>query len=115
MKVSAWIGFEYLNETLPGKYMPELVERHYGGDVLKIYGDRNQETDKVNDNITVNNRISIVADAFAYNNFQNMKYIEWMGACWLVKNVEVQPPRLILSIGGVYNGERGRQGTTETP
>lgn len=109
MKISAWIGFEITEEVNRGKFMPKSVERRYAGEVLKMYGNRSQTTDQVNDEIGVSNRLSIVADPFAYHNFQTMKYIEWMGALWCIKDVEVQPPRLILSIGGVYNGERGEK------
>jgi hypothetical protein len=58
----------------------------------------------LNDNINMSNEISIVADPFANENFQSIKYIEYMGTLWRVNNVDVQYPRLILRMGGVYNG-----------
>ena len=62
-------------------------------------------SDGINDTIYVNNQTSIVADPFAFAHFFAMRYVEWMGAYWNVQSVEVQSPRLIISIGGVYNGE----------
>ena len=51
------------------------------------------------------NKISILADPFAYQNFSNIKYVEYMDALWNVESIEVQQPRLILNVGGVYNGQ----------
>jgi hypothetical protein len=74
------------------------------------YGDVNRNTKRVdageglNDDISVNNSISIVADDFANQHFHMIKYVEWAGVLWKVTNVEVQAPRLILSLGSVYNG-----------
>jgi len=65
---------------------------------------RYESADQVNDNLTIANEISIVADPYAYENFHAMRYVEFMGAKWKISNVEVQRPRLILTIGGVYNG-----------
>lgn len=59
---------------------------------------------KVNDDLSVNNSISIVADAYAIENFFAMRYVQWMGILWIVSTVEVQSPRLLLTLGGVYNG-----------
>jgi hypothetical protein len=54
--------------------------------------------------LAINNQISIVADPFANQNFHSMKYVEFMGTRWKITNVDVQYPRLILTMGGVYNG-----------
>ena len=80
-----------------------VVERAYYGDVLQNTR-RFENGSDINDDIQINNRISIVADAYACEHFFAMKYVNWMGAMWKVTNVEVQRPRLILTIGGVYNG-----------
>lgn len=80
-----------------------ISERSYYGDVFK--DSRQLEKGQgVNDDIKVNNRISIVADAFAFEHFFAIRYVVWMGTKWKVSDVEVQHPRLILSIGGVWNG-----------
>lgn len=97
------IGYQITEETEPGIYEEKFVENAYYGDVIKN-ARRLQETGKVNDDITVSNRISIIADPFANNNFHSMRYVEMMGTKWKVVEVEVEYPRLILSVGGVYNG-----------
>lgn len=96
------IGYAETAETAPGVWTEVLTERNYSGDVLKI-SRRWQAGESLNDDLTINNLISIVADPFAYQNFHKMRYIEWMGAFWKITNVEVQRPRLILTIGGVYD------------
>lgn len=80
-----------------------VVERAYYGDVLQV-SRRFENGSDINDNLQISNRISIVADAYAEQHFFAMKYVSWMNALWKVSNVEVQRPRLILTIGGVYNG-----------
>lgn len=97
------IGYVVTKETEPGIYEEVVVENAYYGDVLKD-SRRLQERAKVNDDITISNRISIIADPFANNHFHSMRYVEMMGIKWKITDVEVAFPRLILSIGGVYNG-----------
>jgi hypothetical protein len=99
------IGYAEKIETKPGVWKPSITERNYYGDVLKI-SRRLQAGENLNDDLIVNNEFSIVADPFAYENFCNMKYIKWMGTFWKITKVDVQRPRLILSIGGVYNGQK---------
>jgi len=89
-------------ETSPGVWTEVITERNYTGDVLKIISNW-REGENLNSNLNVNNRLSIVADPFAYENFHAMRYVQWMGAKWQISSIEVQRPRLILSIGGVYN------------
>lgn len=90
-------------ETAPGVWGDSIVEKPYYGDVIRNTRAL-QNGDKVNDDITVSNSISIVCDQYAIEHFFNIRYIRWAGVCWTVTNVEVQPPRLILSLGKVYNG-----------
>lgn len=97
------IGYEITEETEPGIYEEKIVENAYIGDAIKN-SRRLQDAGKVNDDITVSNRISIIADPFANNNFHSMRYVEIMGAKWKVTEVEVEYPRLILTVGGLYNG-----------
>ena len=100
------IGYSISEETSPGVWTQEhLVERSYKGDVLQNYRKVSQG-ESINDDIDVSNRISIVADPFAMQHFHTIKYVKWMGAYWKVTTVDAsQRPRLILTIGGVYNGE----------
>lgn len=97
------IGYAITKETTPGVWVEQIVERSYYGDVIRNIR-RLQSSENLNDDINVSNEISIVADAFANQNFHSMRYVEYMGTKWKVSGIEVKYPRLILSIGGVYNG-----------
>jgi hypothetical protein len=90
-------------ENPPGVWKETLVERSYFGDVIRNSRGL-QEAQKVNLDLTVGNSISIVADAYANENFHAIRYVAWMGSFWVVSNVEVERPRLVLRLGGVYNG-----------
>ena len=102
MKWYGSIGFAELKETTPGVWTPEITEHNYRGDLVRNTR-RLQSTDQVNDDININNQISIVADPYANMNFHTIKYATFMGTKWKVSDIEVQYPRLILSLGGVYN------------
>lgn len=97
------IGFAEQSETAPGVWTPNIIERDYYGDVIRNTR-RLQSTDKVNDDISISNEISIVADPYAMNNFHSMRWIEWMGTKWKTVSVDVQYPRLTISLGEVWNG-----------
>lgn len=97
------IGFEELAETKPSVFTPKIVERLYSGDVLKNYR-RTQSGEGINDDLNLNNEISILADAYARNHFQSLRYIKWYGGYWKITAVAPAFPRLRLTIGGVYNG-----------
>ena len=97
------IGFnEETVETSPGVWEQQIIERQYYGDLLRN-SRRLQPTDQLNDNINVSNEISIVSDPYANANFHSMRYVEFMGAKWKISNIEVQFPRLILTLGGIWN------------
>lgn len=98
------IGFATLTETAPGVWKEQIAKHKYFGDLLQN-SRRLQSADQLNDNINVTNEISIVADPYANSNFHSMRYVEFMGTKWKVSNVKVQYPRLILTLGGVYNGQ----------
>lgn len=103
--MSKWygvIGYSETVETIPGVWDEQITEKSYYGDLIRNTR-RLQSSDKVNDDINVMNEISILADPYANQNFYSMKYVELMGVKWKITNVEVQYPRLLLSIGGVYN------------
>lgn len=95
------IGYAVTEETEPGTWEETIVEREYFGDVTSDRRKR-QNSGEVNDNINLANVISIIADPFAYQNCSNMAYVEIMGSKWKISDVEVQRPRLILTVGGVY-------------
>ena len=96
------VGYGNSVETSPGVWEDQIVLRPYYGDVVRNTR-RLQTSEYLNDDISVSNSISIIADAYAYENFFAIRFVEWMGTKWKVDSVEVQRPRLILSLGGVYN------------
>lgn len=96
------IGFVETKETAPDVWTEEITEREYSGDVIRIQR-RWQGSEHLNDNLTINNKLSILSDPYAYNNFHSIRYATWMGAKWKVTSVEVAYPRLLLDLGGVYN------------
>ena len=100
------VGYIINEEVSPGVWAHKPTEREYFGDLLSGMRSRWSASGKVNDDLNVSNKISITADPFAYQNFHSIRYVEFMGANWSVSNVEVQNPRLILTVGGVYNGEQ---------
>ena len=97
------IGYVNTVETEPGMWEEQKTERQYSGELVKNTR-RLESSGGVNDNVNISNEVSIVADPYAYENFHAMRYIKFMGAKWKISNVEVRYPRLILTIGGVYNG-----------
>lgn len=98
------IGFAPDSESqfVNGVYTEGYVEREYSGDFMS---DRRslQNANKLNDDIRISNQISIVSDPYANANFHSIRYAKYMGTAWKVESVEVQYPRLILTLGGVYN------------
>lgn len=97
------IGFSIMTEPEPGIFKETIEERSYYGDVTRV-SRRLQSADKVNDDIVLTHDVSIVADPFAYNNFQSIRYITYLESKWKVSNVEVVYPRLVMTLGGLYNG-----------
>lgn len=97
------IGYAITEMTEPGIYEERFVEEYYFGDIVKNTR-RLRETSNINDDINISNQISILADPYLMNNFHSMRYVIYMGTKWKVSEVEVQYPRLILTLGGIYNG-----------
>ena len=103
--MTRWCGVIGYAETLeiePGVWSEEFTERKYYGDLLRN-SRRLQGSQQINDDITISNQISILADPYAVQHFHTIRYAELFGTKWKVSSVEVQYPRLILELGGVYN------------
>ena len=103
-KFSGLIGYGVSQETKPDVWQDVIVEHQAFGDVLRNTRGLEPGVDKVNLDLSVGNSISIVADEFANWHIFAMKYVVWRGARWIVSDVRVEPPRLILQLGGLYNG-----------
>lgn len=97
------VGYGESEETAPGVWTDAITEFSYFGDVV-----RNtrylRDGENLNQDLSVGNSISIVADAYANEHFHAIRYVEWAGSLWTVTAVEVQAPRLLLTLGEVYNG-----------
>ena len=101
------VGYITTVETEPGLWEPQPVERPYFGDVIRNTS-RWVPSNNINDNLTTNNQISIVSDPYAIQKFHEIKYVEFMGTFWEVSSADVQYPRIILTLGEVYNGDTVR-------
>lgn len=97
------VGYAKSVEKRPGVWDEEITERNYYGDVLR-YSRRSQTAEKTTDDINVDVQISIISDPYAIDHFHSIRYVEFMGVKWEVPSVEPRHPRLILTLGGVYNG-----------
>jgi hypothetical protein len=103
MKFSGKVGYGADTETAPGVHEEVITERSYYGDIVQNRRALRVGED-VNPAVSLGNSISIVADAFARENFIAIRYVIWQGVYWTVTDVEIQHPRLILRMGEVYNG-----------
>ena len=98
------VGYAETVETKPGVWTDQITERNYSGDVIKNSSRWFTSSNNVNDNLTINNQISILADPYAYQHFRKMKYVVFTGVKWKITNADVQYPRIVLTLGGEYNG-----------
>lgn len=97
------VGFATTVETEPGVHEEVITEYPYFGDVTRNMV-RMSDGQYLNTDLSVSNSISIVADEFANEHFHAIRYVRWAGKRWAITNVEVQRPRLLLALGGVFNG-----------
>lgn len=106
MKFYGTIGFwEGDHEIAEDVWEPSIVEKEYFGDISRNYR-RFQTTQQKNDDFTVNAQLSILADLYAMQNWQSIRYVIWNGVKWKVNNIDgIQYPRITMELGGVYNGE----------
>jgi len=98
------VGYGESVEVRPGVWVDQITERPYFGDVIRDARYLKESESGVNQNLSVGNSLTIVADAYASEHIFAIRYIRWLGALWTVSMVEVQSPRLLLRLGGVYNG-----------
>lgn len=96
------IGFVRTVETAPDVWADDSKESYYYGDVVKNSRSY-QSAEGLNDNFLVTNTISILADDYAYNHSHEMRYIEYLGVLWKITSIDIQRPRIKITMGGVYN------------
>ena len=99
------LGYGITGETKPGVWVDQIIEKDVVGDFIKNTRQL-ENSGGVNDNININNSISIVADPYVTENFHLIKYVKFMGTAWKVRTAEVQYPRIRFTLGGEYNGEQ---------
>lgn len=105
-KYSGRIGFAELVETAPGVWKEQITERRYTGDLLQNTR-RLESSGNINDNVNISNRISIVADPYAKQNFHSIRYATFMGVKWKISDADASKyPRLTLTLGGIYIGKK---------
>lgn len=98
------IGYAETVETEPGDYNEEIIEKSYFGEVIRNARTLQNSGNSTNHDVNISNQISIVADPYANNHIFAMRYVEFQGAKWKISNVDIQYPRLTLTVGGLYNG-----------
>lgn len=101
-QVGFWVGEE---ETGVDIWESVIVERDYYGDVLRNSRRFQETTGHLNDDLVVSNQISILSDLYAQQNWASIRYVIWNGQKWKVTRVEINYPRIILEVGGIYNGK----------
>lgn len=104
MKFYGKVGYSIPAETAPDVFREQITERTYYGDVIRNYFRNQDNQNSTIDNVSISNQISIVADPYALSHFGNIKYVEWMNQKWKATGIEVAYPRLLITIGGVWNG-----------
>ena len=103
-KFSGEIGFKFQPDIgSVGVWEPTITEKHYYGDIVNdVY--KWNDGSKVNSDLNISNKFSIVANSFAVDNLGCMAYVKWRGVKWRIITAEIFGPRIILYIGGLYNG-----------
>lgn len=106
MKFSGKVGFWLKDvETKPGVYESKILEKNYTGDIISNYRRFQPVDNQLNENLKLVNRLSIISDLYMQKNWPSVKYVLWNGVRWNVSSVDVNSyPRIILELGGVYNG-----------
>lgn len=96
------VGYVRTEETRSGIYKEIVTERNYYGDITR-HSYRWENTGNINDSMNITNEISLMADPFLYEHFSELRYIEFMGAKWKIASVQIERPRLTITLGGLYN------------
>lgn len=102
------VGYVYTKETAPGVWKEVREEHSHYGDVLSNFRRWGENSESTNDDFLINNKLSLVMDAFVIEHASEIRYVEYMGAKWKVTNIEIEHPRVILTLGGLYNANKIR-------
>lgn len=96
------IGFSFTNEAEPGVWVPQLDIREYKGSIIR--GTNRFETEKINNDLSLDHAFSIIGDAFILENASKIVFVSFAGERWIANSIEIHPPRVIINTGGIYNG-----------
>lgn len=102
-KFSGLVGYVTQKETVPGVWSTDETPKSMKGDVIRL-SSSSQNGDKINSDVTLGHRVSLIGDAYAFDNYHILKWIELNGRKWKVTSVELQRPRVIVTLGGLWNG-----------
>jgi len=107
-KYSGLVGYITQEESSPGVWSSVENPKLMKGDIIRqsssFQSDGRTSSSKVNDDITLNHRVSLLGDAYAFSNYYTIKWIALDGLKWQVSSVEIQRPRIIVTLGGLWNG-----------
>lgn len=96
------VGYVNQKETSPGVWSPVETFTTMKGNVIRQNAS-NRDGDKMNDDISLDHRVSLLGDAYAFDNYYNLKWIQIEGRKWEISSVEIERPRIIVSLGGLWN------------
>lgn len=113
-RFSGVVGFAHQEESKPGRWTDVIAERPYKGSVERA-AVQLRDGENLNPDMSVNHSISIIADEYAYTYLPYIKFVVMAGAAWEVDSVDIQRPRLLLRLGGVYRGGRAPTAPAEAP
>lgn len=103
-KFAGSVGYVTQVESKPGVWSPVETLKRMKGDIIR-QSSSSQNGDKVNSDVTLNHRVSLLGDAYAFDNYLNLAWIQLNGHKWKVSSVELQRPRVIATLGGLWNGK----------
>ena len=100
------VGFIRTVNDGTGRFVEEEVVRYYKGDVNNNVRRYNPQNDvSANDDLALNDNVSILADAYAAENYMAMQWIEFDNVRWRITSVTKEYPRITIFFGGVWNGK----------
>lgn len=102
-KFAGLVGYVTQEESVPGVWSPVENPKMMKGDIIR-QSSTNQNGDKVNSDVSLNHRVSLLGDAYAFNNYYSLKWIQLNGRKWEISSVELQRPRIVVTVGGLWNG-----------
>jgi hypothetical protein len=102
------VGYVTQEESVPGVWSQSETPKMMKGDIIRQSitngkGDRVADSGKVNDDVSLGHRVSLIGDAYAFANCFNMKWVQINGIKWSISSIEMQRPRIIVSLGGMWN------------